>query len=110
MLGRYSESIVVLEKCLKFRRKHYFYKNLADAYFSLGIPEKAAINYEKAVRLDPAYDEAYYNLAVCEFMQSEYISAQLNIEQALHIDPKNDTYIELKSQIANRIANCAEWV
>ncbi len=108
MLGRYSESIFVLEKCLKFRRKHYFYKNLADAYFSLGIPEKAAINYEKAVRLDPAYDEAYYNLAVCEFMQSEYISAQLNIEQALHIDPKNDTYIELKSQIANRIANCAE--
>jgi rhomboid protease GluP len=45
MLGRYSESIVVLEKCLKFRRKHYFYKNLADAYFSLGIPEKAAMNY-----------------------------------------------------------------
>jgi rhomboid protease GluP len=66
------------------------------------------MNYEKAVRLDPAYDEAYYNLAVCEFMQSEYISAQLNIEQALHIDPKNDIYIELKSQIANRIANCAE--
>jgi tetratricopeptide (TPR) repeat protein len=55
-LGRYSESIVVLEKCLKYRRKHYFYKNLADAYFSLGIPEKAAMNYEKAIRLDPGYD------------------------------------------------------
>jgi tetratricopeptide (TPR) repeat protein len=89
LLGRYSESIVVLEKCLKFRRKHYFYKNLADAYFSLGIPEKAVMNYEKAVRLDPQYDEAYYNLAVCEFLQSEYMSAQLNIDQALIIDPDN---------------------
>ena len=49
------------------------------------------MNYEKAVRLDPAYDEAYYNLAVCHFMQSEYVSAQLNVEQALHIDPTNET-------------------
>ena len=37
MLGRYSESIMAMEKCLRYRRKHYFYKNLADAYFSLGI-------------------------------------------------------------------------
>lgn len=79
MLGRYSESIVVLEKCLKYRRKHYFYKNLGDAYFSLGIPEKAAMNYDKAVRLDPGYDEAYYNLAVTQFIQEEYSSAKLNI-------------------------------
>jgi tetratricopeptide (TPR) repeat protein len=89
MLGRYSESIVVLEKCLKFRRKHYFYKNLADAYFSLGIPEKAAMNYEKAIRLDPGYDEAFYNLAVTQFLQQEYTSSKLNIESALKIDGNN---------------------
>lgn len=64
------------------------------------------MNYEKAVRLDPAYDEAYYNLAVCQFMQSEYVSAQLNVEQALHIDPTNETYLELKMQVATRISNC----
>ena len=69
MLGRYSESIMVLEKCLRSRRKNYFYKNLADAYFCLGIPEKASMNYEKAVKLDTEYDEAYYNLAVTQFMQ-----------------------------------------
>lgn len=56
MLGRYSESIMILEKCLRARKKHYFYKNLADAYFCLGISEKATVNYEKALKLDPEYD------------------------------------------------------
>jgi len=80
---------MVLEKCLRSRRKHYFYKNLADAYFCLGIPEKASMNYEKAVKLDPEYDEAYYNLAVTQFMQEEYTSALLNIEQARRIEGEN---------------------
>jgi tetratricopeptide (TPR) repeat protein len=62
---------------------------LADAYFSLGIPEKAAMNYEKAIRLDPGYDEAFYNLAVTQFIQEEYTSAKLNIDLALKIDSVN---------------------
>jgi Flp pilus assembly protein TadD len=42
---------------------------LGDAYFCLGIPEKAAMNYDKAIKLDPQSDEAYYNLAVTQFIQ-----------------------------------------
>ena len=86
---------MVLEKCLRSRRKNYFYKNLADAYFCLGIPEKASMNYEKAVKLDTEYDEAYYNLAVTQFMQEEYTSAMMNIGYAVKIDPENETYLEL---------------
>jgi hypothetical protein len=37
------------------------------------------MNYEKAIKLDPEYDEAYYNLAATQFMQDEYTSAMLNI-------------------------------
>lgn len=105
MLGRYSESIVVLEKCLKFRRKHYFYKNLADAYFCLGIPEKAAMNYEKAIRLDPGYDEAFYNLAVTQFIQEEYTSSKLNIDNALKLDSTNESYRELEREVSKRLEN-----
>lgn len=47
------------------------------------------MNYEKAVRLDPAYDEAYYNLAATQFIQQEYTSSKLNIDNALKIDPNN---------------------
>lgn len=69
MLGRYSESIVVLEECLKNKPHEKIYKNLGDAYFSIGILEKAGYYYEKAVSKADSYDEAHYNLAVCLFSQ-----------------------------------------
>jgi tetratricopeptide (TPR) repeat protein len=47
------------------------------------------MNYEKAIRLDPGYDEAFYNLAVTQFIQEEYTSCKLNIDQALKIDANN---------------------
>jgi len=43
------------------------------------------MNYEKAIKLDPQSDEAFYNLAVTLYIQEEYTSAQLNIKQALKI-------------------------
>ena len=90
---------MILQKCLRFRRKHYFYKNLADAYFCLGIPEKAAMNYQKAVKLDGEYDQAFYNLAVTQYMQEEYSSALVNIREALRIDRTNESYVELEREI-----------
>lgn len=45
------------------------------------------MNYEKAIRLDYDYDEAFYNLAATQFIQQEYTSAKLNIDKALKIDP-----------------------
>jgi tetratricopeptide (TPR) repeat protein len=47
------------------------------------------MNYEKAIRLDPGYDEAFYNLAVTQFLQQEYTSSKMNIESALKIDGNN---------------------
>lgn len=52
LLGRFSESIPILEKCLEVKKKDIFFKNLGDAYFSLGIIEKAIINYENSLVLN----------------------------------------------------------
>jgi len=52
LMGRYSESIRILEDCLKYKEKDSLYKNLGDAYFSLSIYEKAIYNYEKALILN----------------------------------------------------------
>ena len=66
---------------------------MADAYFSISIYEKAVHNYEKAIKMNPNLDEAYYNLAVCLYMQGNFIEAQLNIQKALKKRNKNDIYL-----------------
>lgn len=58
-----------MEECLKTKQNAKIYKNLGDSYFSIGIHEKSSYYYEKAVSLEHNYDEAYFNLAVCLFVQ-----------------------------------------
>ena len=72
-----------------------YFKNLGDAYFSIGIYEKAAFNYEKAVVLNSEFDEAYYNLAVSLFMQGYMNECKLNIEKALRLNRSVPEYKEL---------------
>jgi tetratricopeptide (TPR) repeat protein len=83
MMGRYSESIVLLEKCLRIREKDYFYKNLGDAYFSVSIYDKAIYNYEKTLTINESFDEANYNLAVVLYIQQNYYHAKQAITKAL---------------------------
>ena len=46
------------------------YCNLADAYFKAGNMPKAIINYERALKLDPSYEDARYNLELaCSMIQ-----------------------------------------
>jgi tetratricopeptide (TPR) repeat protein len=45
MLGRYSEAIPLLERCMQVKEIDRLFKNLADAFFQIGIYEKAAYNY-----------------------------------------------------------------
>lgn len=40
------------------------YYNLAGAYFKGGLKGKAVLNYERALKLDPAFKDARYNLEV----------------------------------------------
>lgn len=54
---------------MKYQEKDTLFKNLADAYFSIGIFEKAIYNYEKAIKTNENYDEGHYNMAVCLYIQ-----------------------------------------
>ena len=101
LLGRFSESIQILERCLQVCKKDILYKNLGDAYYNLGITEKAVFNYEKVVVLNEENHEALYNLAVCLFSQKNYESSKLKVQRALMIDQKNDNYMELYKQIGS---------
>lgn len=89
MLGRYSESISILEKFVQQSERDIYHKNLGDAYFSIGIFEKAVLNYERAVRINPQLDEALFNLSVCLYTQGNFHEAQLHIQRAVALSPNN---------------------
>lgn len=79
-----------MEKCLAYSKRDIYYKNLGDAYFCIAIYEKASMNYENAIRMNSHMEEAYYNLAVCYFIQEHLHEAQLNVTRALKINPRNE--------------------
>lgn len=83
---------MILERCLRYREKDYFYKNLGDAYFSISIYEKAIYNYEKVLKLNDHHDEAHYNLAVCLYIQENYYNAKYSIQKAIEINPLCEQY------------------
>lgn len=93
MLGRYSQSIVLLEESLQFKQTDRLYKNLGDAYCSVGIYEKAIQNYDRTIEINDKYDEVHYNLAVCLFLQQNYHQAKFAIVRALQLSVKNPAYL-----------------
>lgn len=95
VLGRYSEAILILEQCITYAEKDILFKNLGDSYFSIGMYEKAILNYERSSRLSNLNDECFYNLAVCFYIQQNYDSSKLAIRKALEVQPKNEAYLEL---------------
>lgn len=83
MLGRYSEAIVLLEKCIKLKQKDNLLKNLADAYYFNSNYAKAIFYYEKALKLSPGFDEASYNMAVCMYLQNDFQNAYQVVIKAI---------------------------
>ena len=49
------------------------YCNLADAYFKSGNISKAILNYERALKIDPSYEDARYNLELADGMIQDRI-------------------------------------
>lgn len=88
-LGRYSESISFLEKIVMKDGRDIEFKNLADAYFCIGIHEKAILNYQKAVLMNPTMHEAEYNFALCLYMVGEMKEAKRRVQKAITLNPHN---------------------
>lgn len=56
-------------------RSSRLYYNLANAYFKEGRLARSILNYHRALRLDPADEDARHNLAVAEGMTHDTIEA-----------------------------------
>ena len=61
--SRYQDAISAWEKIpVSGKEAPEVYCNIGDAYFKLANYPKAILNYERALKLDPSYTDARYNL------------------------------------------------
>lgn len=85
--------------------------NLSEkSYFLLSFVEikkqmlsEAKIHLEKAIQLDPKFDEAYFNLALVNLEQKDLEEAKGNIEQAVKLNPNQEDYSELLQEINRQL-------
>jgi tetratricopeptide (TPR) repeat protein len=68
---------------------------LGSTYLSLGERQLAEREFQMALKLDPSYEEAYFNLALLKVEQDEGEAARL-LEKAIEFDPK---YTEAHQQL-----------
>lgn len=77
-------------------------------WFKRGVNEKDQDQkiecYQKAIEENPAFVEAYYNLALTFMIQKDYQKAEENFKKALSANP-NATNSSLKSNILSRLGS-----
>lgn len=62
--GRYNEAITLYESVLEHGEAPELYYNLGNAYYKTNQIGKSILNYERALRLRPSFEDAKHNLAL----------------------------------------------
>ena len=68
-------------------------------YFHSNRYSEAALEFERAIILDPNYKKAYYGLALAQFHMNNFGEAEKEVEAALRIDPHYQRARELLDAI-----------
>jgi rhomboid protease GluP len=89
--------------------------NTADAYFTRsynelqkGMVSEAKMHLQKAVKLNPNFDEAYYNLAVVSIKENNLKQAKNYAEKAETIKPNQKEYSDLVNEINQHLQSSGE--
>lgn len=76
--GKFEEAAVAYEQLVdRGVESEKLYYNLGNAYFRTGRLGPAVYNYERALRLDPNFADASYNLAVARDVVAERFGSRL---------------------------------
>ncbi len=85
-----------LRKAVTLKRTAHALCLLADVVYQQGRSGEAKRLYRRAIRLDPQYEEAYYNLGVLLKFARQYSRAESVFRQAIKLDSKYaEAYAEL---------------
>lgn len=99
-LGQTKIGIEKLEEALKINPKYY------KACFNIGVTcsenkeyQKSIDYYQRAAKLDPKDDRAFYGIAASQFILGKFKDAEFNCLIALKINPNNTYAITLLNNI-----------
>ena len=100
---KYAEAIDDFSKAIQLRPKHkdieYLYDNRAWAHQKNGQPEKAIVDFRKALEIDTQFARAYYGRGFVWFKQGDYERALFDAKEAHRLKPEMANYDELVFKI-----------
>ncbi len=102
-LWRYSKAEQAFRQSLAMKPKPESWVFLGVTLTQLDRDDEAMDSYQRALQLDPDYEEAHYNLGCCYKLQNQPAQAESHFRKAIAIDPKySRAYAELGIVLARK--------
>jgi rhomboid protease GluP len=89
------------ENSVNLSEKTYFLLSFVEIKKEM-LPE-AETHLQKAIKLDPSFDEAFFNLALIQLEQNDLEEAKDNIDQAIKLKPNQQDYTDLQAEINRKL-------
>lgn len=103
--GRLDSAARVLDRAIHIKPenfRYYWARGLVQQ--KMGETEKAILDFQKAMELNPDNPEIYYDLGMC------YYNMGIDLRQsALHISD-NDAYLEIRAQYLEKFREAVKWL
>jgi len=84
--GRPSEAVTLLAKALTLEKSASIYALSGAAFMDLDRNNEAAESLQAALRIDPSYEEAYFNLGILK-KDTHRTEAEALFSKAIEVDP-----------------------
>ncbi|XP_065665032.1 small glutamine-rich tetratricopeptide repeat-containing protein alpha isoform X2 [Hydra vulgaris] len=90
---QYDEAIDSYTKAIELDSKNaVYYCNRAAAWTKLNNNQRAILDCEHAINIDPTYSKAYGRLGLVYMTEKQFDKAVANYKKALSIEPSNQSY------------------
>ncbi len=84
--GKYHDARKVFELLVSLNPRHAWFRNLlGTAFLRLDMQEQAAIQYQKAIEIDPKMVEPWVNVSELALQQEDWSAAFVSAQHALDI-------------------------
>jgi tetratricopeptide (TPR) repeat protein len=100
--GRYDSAIVLMQGEVRYRPSATGFSYLGDLFISKGDTARAEQSYDQALRIDPKYLTALFNLAALSAARGDLVAARILAERAYRLRPDLEATRKLYLQLTQR--------